>query len=53
LRLATLTENRYLCRMYGKVANPLYEREGTLGPETVFVVSLDEISTTLNRFTLV
>ncbi len=50
LRLAALTDNRYLLRLYSKLAAPLHERESALGPETVFGAPINEISTTLKRY---
>ncbi|WP_338553131.1 hypothetical protein [Paenibacillus sp. KS-LC4] len=49
LRLAALSENKQLCRMYGKFIEEKYKREGALGEETVFGGDIRKIGTMLRK----
>lgn len=50
LRLAALTDNKYLCRLYSKFTASSYQREGIAGEETVFCNNIFQIKTTLAKF---
>jgi len=49
-RLAALSDNGYLCKLYGKFAKPVYTRTGELGEETVFGCRISEIETILSAY---
>ncbi|TXC92156.1 hypothetical protein FS935_07180 [Metabacillus litoralis] len=53
LRLAALSENSYLCRLYSKFTTFTYSRESTLGEEIVFCGKINKISTILNKLSKV
>ncbi|WP_409343598.1 hypothetical protein [Paenibacillus sp. MBLB4367] len=50
LRLAALSENTYLCKLYAKFTQESYDRDGGIGKETVFCVKIHTIKTTLKNF---
>ncbi|MDF2661184.1 MAG: hypothetical protein K0Q94_3975 [Paenibacillus sp.] len=50
IRLAALAENEYLCRLYARLTESRYEREGNLGKEIVFCVKINRIKAILNSF---
>jgi len=49
-RLAALSDNGYLCKLYGKFAKLLYTRTGELGEETVFGCRISEIQSILSAY---
>jgi hypothetical protein len=49
LRLAALSENTYVCRMYAKFTTPICTRMGKMGEETIFGGEIGKIWTILNR----
>lgn len=50
IRLAAMSENEYLCRLYGKFAKACNIREGTHGEETVFCEKINTLRDTLMKF---
>lgn len=50
VRLAALSENAYLCRLYAKFASFAYKQEGSVGEETVFAENIDRMGDILSRF---
>ncbi|RUS45140.1 hypothetical protein [Cohnella sp. AR92] len=50
LKLAALSENKYLCRLYSKFAVISTKREGEKGEETVFSEEISLIRYSLRRF---
>jgi len=50
IRLAALSDNVYVCKLYAKFATFYHNRDGSIGQETVFRAKIDEISTFLAKF---
>lgn len=50
VRLAALSENAQLCKLYSKFASFAYKQEGTVGEETVFAENITQMGDRLNRF---
>jgi hypothetical protein len=50
LRLAALSENKYLCRLYSKFAVISSKREREIGEETVFSEDISRIRSSFSRF---
>jgi len=50
LRFVAHSDNSYLCRLYRKFTTSSTSREGSLGPETVFYVTFQYLTTILNRY---
>ncbi|GAA3407007.1 hypothetical protein ACFFNY_00010 [Paenibacillus hodogayensis] len=50
IRFVALSENAKLCRLYAKITEFSYVREGKLGNETVFCVKLNKIKAILRKF---
>ena len=49
IRLAALSENEYICKLYAKFARPAYKREGAIGEETIFSTRLEELEAMITR----
>jgi ribosomal protein S18 acetylase RimI-like enzyme len=50
IRFAALSENKYVCKLYAKIAKFSHTREGSSGEETVFRAKVDEINAFLTKF---
>jgi len=50
IRFTALAENKYVCKLYDKIATFTHMRKGTAGEEKVFRANLDEISAFLTKF---
>jgi hypothetical protein len=50
LHLVALSENAYLCKLYAKLTNLNYIRDGYLGKETVFCVKVHSLMGILKNF---
>lgn len=50
IRLAALSDNAYLCRLYSKFAALSYKREGEDGEESIFCENINKIEGILQRF---
>lgn len=53
IRIAALADNEYVCRLYAKLTESRYEREGNLGKEIVFCVKINRIKTILSSLSKV
>ena len=49
-RLAALSENEYICKLYAKFSNITHKREGSIGEETVFSAKIREIRSFIRKF---
>ncbi|MDF2650584.1 MAG: hypothetical protein K0Q73_6389 [Paenibacillus sp.] len=50
LHFMALSENSYLCRLYGKFAEVSHSREGVIGIESVYCVKVHKLKTSLEKF---
>ncbi len=50
IRLAALSANTYICRLYSKIFNTSHKREGSIGEETVFSTNIDQIRSFIKKF---
>ncbi|MFD0676484.1 MULTISPECIES: hypothetical protein [unclassified Paenibacillus] len=50
LRLAALAENDYICKLYSKLTETNYTREGIAGEEKVFCVKINKLMTIFKKF---
>jgi hypothetical protein len=50
IKLAALAENDHLCKMYAKITETSYIREGVVGEEKVFCVKLNKLKTIFKKY---
>ncbi len=50
IRLAALSNNAYICKLYSKIFHLSHRRQGVVGEETVFSTRIDQLGSFLKKF---
>jgi hypothetical protein len=50
IQFSALSDNKYICKLYGKFAKASYTRDGAIGEETVFSEKISILKHQLKRF---